>query len=148
EETNMAPANDPTPQKKPQAGPGASKPQAGKTPAGKPAPGKPAGNGEKAHKPAGKPAARPAGKAPARRPARQPPPVRAGSDRSGGRKIGQVMVDLGFMDADQLWELLDEAKNTNALLGQVAVARGLITEDQLLRALAEQHGLKVINLQE
>src|SRR5262249_41020974 len=32
--------------------------------------------------------------------------------------------------------------------GQVAVARGLITEDQLLQVLAEQQGLKVVNLDE
>src|SRR5262249_34311448 len=32
--------------------------------------------------------------------------------------------------------------------GQVAVGRGLITEDQLLQAMAEQHGLKLVNLNE
>src|SRR5262249_10058480 len=64
------------------------------------------------------------------------------------RRIGQVLVDLGFIDEDQLWEILDEAKTNNALIGQAAVDRGLITEDQLLQALAEQHGLKVINLEE
>src|SRR5262249_29864692 len=51
-------------------------------------------------------------------------------------------------DEDQLWEVLDEAKNSNQLTGQVAVARGLVTEEQLLSALAEQHGLKVVNLEE
>src|SRR5262249_3783358 len=64
------------------------------------------------------------------------------------RRIGQVLVDLGFIDDDQLWEILDEAKNNNQLIGQCAVDRGLITEDQLLQALAEQHGLKVVNLEE
>src|SRR5207249_4989662 len=33
-------------------------------------------------------------------------------------------------------------------LGQVAVARGLISEDQLLQAMAEQHNLKTVNLAE
>src|SRR5262249_11035442 len=68
--------------------------------------------------------------------------------RTGGRRIGQVLVDLGFIDEDQLWEILDEAKNTGQLTGQTAVGRGLITEDQLLQALADQHGLKVTNLEE
>jgi type IV pilus assembly protein PilB len=66
----------------------------------------------------------------------------------GGRRLGQVLVDLGFIDEDQLWELLDEAKNTGSQLGQVALSRGLITEEQLLQALADQYGLKVVNLQE
>jgi type IV pilus assembly protein PilB len=71
------------------------------------------------------------------------------SDSSGGRrKLGQVLVDLGFLDEDQLFDILDEARNTGQLTGQVAVSRGLITNDQLLQALGEQYGLKVVNLDE
>ena len=58
---------------------------------------------------------------------------------AAGRRIGQVLVDLGFIDEDQLWDILDEAKNNSQPTGQVAVGRGLITEEQLLQALAEQH---------
>jgi type IV pilus assembly protein PilB len=65
----------------------------------------------------------------------------------GSRKIGEVLIDLGYLDEDQLWEVLVEAKKTGKLTGQVAVARGLITEDQLLAALAERHNLKVILLE-
>jgi type IV pilus assembly protein PilB len=73
----------------------------------------------------------------------------AGKGSSGGRRrFGQVLVDLGFVDDDQLWEILEEAKNTAQPVGQVAVARGLINEDQLLQALGEQHGLKIVNMQE
>jgi type IV pilus assembly protein PilB len=77
-------------------------------------------------------------------------PPRGGDEaRSGsGRRIGQVLVDLGFVDEDQLLEVLDEAKNTGNLTGQVAISRDLITEDQLLQALAGQHGLKIVNLDE
>src|SRR5947209_4882818 len=66
----------------------------------------------------------------------------------GGRKLGQVLVDLGFIDDEQLWGVLDESKNGGQPTGQVAVARGLITDEQLLTALAEQHGLKVVNLED
>jgi type IV pilus assembly protein PilB len=149
--------NDPGPAKKPTPGtpganppikpgakppPGASKPAAGKpangaAPAGKPAAGKPA-----AAKPA---AAKPAG--PAKKPA---PAAKAGPARESGgrRKIGQVLVDLGFIDDDQLWGILEEAKSTSQPTGQVAVSRGLINQDQLLQALGEQHGLKIVNLAE
>jgi type IV pilus assembly protein PilB len=88
-----------------------------------------------------------------KQPAPKPAAKRAAADKSpgrigGGRRIGQVLVDLGYIDEDQLWEILDEAKNTNQLTGQVAVARGLITEEQLLTALGEQHNMKVISLEE
>ena len=90
---------------------------------------------------------KPAGKKPNFKP--NPKKVFKGSDTSTGtRRFGQVLVDLGFIDDDQLWEILDEAKSTGELTGQVAVARGLINDDQLLQALAEQHGLRVLNMEE
>jgi type IV pilus assembly protein PilB len=83
----------------------------------------------------------------AKKPAQKPKPTPAKESlRTGGRRIGQVLIDLGFLDEEQLWDILEEAKNTNQLTGQVALARGLVTEDQLLQALADQHGLKVIAL--
>ncbi len=127
------PSKGPDPAKKPGKpvpNPAAKPPAA----AGKPAP----------PKPAAKPA--PAGKKPAG-------PVKAvrsntGAARTGGRRLGQVFIDLGFLDEDQLWDVLQEAKNTAQLTGQVAVARGLITDEQLLQALADQQGLQVANLDE
>src|SRR5438067_99266 len=84
-----------------------------------------------------------------KKPQPKPAPVRqAQAAHGGGRRIGQVLIDLGYIDEDQLWEILEEARTTNQLTGQVAVARGLITEEQLLTALADQHGLKIINLEE
>ena len=62
--------------------------------------------------------------------------------RAGGRGIGQVLVDLGFIDQEQVWDIVEEAKVTEQRTGQVAIGRGLIGENQLLQALAEQHGLK------
>src|SRR5207249_7626583 len=81
-------------------------------------------------------------------PAPRPTAANRSGASVGGRRLGPVLVDLGFIDEDQLWEVLDEAKTSNQLTGQVAVSRGLITEEQLLSALAEQHGLKVVNLEE
>jgi len=90
--------------------------------------------------PTGKPA-----KGPPKKAAPQPSKQAA---LKGGRKLGQVLVDLGFIDEDQLWEILDQAKTTAQLIGQVALDRGLVNDAQLLQALAEQHGLKVANLEE
>jgi type IV pilus assembly protein PilB len=75
-------------------------------------------------------------------------PAAAPSKEAGRRKFGQVLVDLGYIDDDQLWELLDEAKNSGLRTGQAAVQRGLINEDQLMAALAEQNNIKLVNLTE
>lgn len=152
----MATPNDPI--KKPAA------PQGATPPTGKPAP-KPTGP-EKAGvkptaiKPADPKAAKPA---PAKTPPAKAPPAKAGpgkigsaakkpggerSERGGTRRLGQVLVDLGFIDEEQLWEVVEDAKTTGQLIGSAAVSRGLITDEQLLQALGEQHGLKVVNLQE
>lgn len=64
------------------------------------------------------------------------------------RKIGQILVDLGYLNDDQLWDILEEQKQSSGLLGQVAVRMGMVTEDQVTEALAEQWGMPVINLTE
>jgi type IV pilus assembly protein PilB len=139
----MSTAKDPGPAKK---GPTSSvKPAVGK-PVPRPAP-KPPGGAKAAGKPADAKAAKPAkGKADEKTVGK--PRTVEEAQRTSGRRIGQVLVDLGLLDEDQLWEVLDEAKNTGNQTGQVAVSRGLITEDQLFAALAEQHGIKLINLEE
>lgn len=130
------PPGDKPPAKSPSAAakPDAAKPDAAKPGVGKPAAGKPA---------AGKPAAKPdAAKSDTPKPA--PQSAKVASSKSGSRKFGQVLVDLGFIDEDQLWEILDEAKNADAPVGQAALNRGLITEEQLLQALAEQFNLRIL----
>lgn len=64
------------------------------------------------------------------------------------RKIGQILVDLGYLNDDQLWDILEEQKQSSGLLGQVAVRMGMVTEEQVTEALAEQWGMPVINLSE
>ncbi|HLN32263.1 MAG TPA: ATPase, T2SS/T4P/T4SS family [Gemmataceae bacterium] len=151
----MAIPNEPAPKKpappapgKPADATGAKPPPTSKpalpgkpVPPGKPGPAKPA--------PARAPEAKGAnGKSPEPKKKKAPvaKPVRAAEAAHGaGRRIGQVLIDLGFLDEDQLWDILEEAKNNSQPTGQVAVGRGLITEEQLLQALADQHSLKVLN---
>ncbi len=79
----------------------------------------------------------------------KPTPVKANvSSKSGGRRLGQVLIDLGYIDEDQLWQILDEAKSMSLPIGQVAVSKALITETQLLQALAEQFNLKYLTAEE
>lgn len=63
------------------------------------------------------------------------------------RRLGQILVDLGFITDEQLELLLEEQQNRpGELIGKVAESMGLITDDQLAQALAEQMNLKVISL--
>ncbi len=79
----------------------------------------------------------------------KPAPVKGGSaNRTSGRRLGQVLIDLGYLDDEKLWEILDEAKNTSQPIGQVALTKGLITETQLQQALADQFGLKFLAAEE
>lgn len=96
-----------------------------------------------------KPAVQPAAATKPGQPAKIGGPRKPAAKESGGkRKFGQVLVDLGYVDEDQLDGLIEEAKSSGLRTGQAAVKRGLINEDQLMAALAEQHGLKLVNLSE
>ncbi len=65
------------------------------------------------------------------------------------RRIGQILVDLGFISDDQLELLVEEQEShPGELLGKIAQDMGLITDDQLAQSLAEQMGMQVINLLE
>ena len=65
------------------------------------------------------------------------------------RKLGQILVDLGHINDDQLWDILEEQKQSpGTVIGQVAVRMGLVTQAQVTEALAEQWGMPIINLEE
>ncbi len=65
------------------------------------------------------------------------------------RRIGQVLIDLGFITEEQLKILLDaQEEHHGELLGQLAISMALITEEQLAQALAEHLNLPLIVLSE
>ena len=65
------------------------------------------------------------------------------------RRLGQILVDLGYLNEDQLWDVLEEQKQSpGEVIGQVAVRMGLVTQEQVTEALAEQWGMAVVNLDE
>jgi type IV pilus assembly protein PilB len=65
------------------------------------------------------------------------------------RRLGQILVDLGYLSEDQLWDVLEEQKQSvGEVIGQVAVRMGLVTEGQVTEALAEQWGMPVVDLSE
>ncbi len=63
------------------------------------------------------------------------------------RRLGTIMVNMGYLDDDTLWKVLEEQKRSGSeLLGKVVVRMGLAKEDQVLKALGEQLGMKVVKL--
>ena len=63
------------------------------------------------------------------------------------KRLGTILMDMGYLDEDSLWKVLEEQKRSEGeLLGKVAIRLGLVTEDQVLKALGEQLGMKVMNL--
>jgi type IV pilus assembly protein PilB len=65
------------------------------------------------------------------------------------RRIGQIIVDLGFINDEQLEILLEEQEQRpHELIGQIALSMNFITDEQLAQALAEQMGLQAISLSE
>lgn len=65
------------------------------------------------------------------------------------RRIGQIMVDMGFIDDDQLDVLVDEQQqHPGTLIGRVAIDMGLLTEEQLSQTLAEQLALQSVTVHE
>jgi type IV pilus assembly protein PilB len=65
------------------------------------------------------------------------------------RRLGQILVDLGYLNEDQLWDVLEEQKQSpGEIIGQVAIRLGLVTDAQVTEALAEQWGMPVVNLEE
>ena len=63
------------------------------------------------------------------------------------RRLGQILVDLGSINDDQLEMLIEEQSQSAGLIGRIAVNMGLVSDDELIDALGEQFGLKTIDLE-
>ncbi len=63
-----------------------------------------------------------------------------------GRRIGEVVVDLGFADRDAVEQAVAAARSQRKPTGQVLVEQGVLRQDQLARVVAERFGLDYIDL--
>ncbi|WZO97194.1 ATPase, T2SS/T4P/T4SS family [Isosphaeraceae bacterium EP7] len=63
-------------------------------------------------------------------------------------RLGMILVDLGYLDEEAIFKVKDEQDKSPAqeLFGKVAIRMGLVTEEQVLKALAEQFGMKIVRL--
>ena len=62
------------------------------------------------------------------------------------RMIGEVVVDLGFADAETVEDAVTAARAQGRPTGLVLVERGILRHDQLARVVAERFGLDFVDL--
>jgi type IV pilus assembly protein PilB len=63
------------------------------------------------------------------------------------RRLGQILIDLGIIDEEQLEAMLaEQAARGGELLGRIGISMSMVTEEQLAEALAEQWSTTVAQL--
>ncbi len=63
-----------------------------------------------------------------------------------GRFLGDVLVELGFATRERVDAAVEIARSSGRRSGRVLIEQGVITEDQLARAVAERYGLDHLDL--
>jgi type IV pilus assembly protein PilB len=61
------------------------------------------------------------------------------------KRIGDILIQMGFIDQGQLEMALIESKKTSAMLGDVLLRLDWITEEQLQTAIAIQSGAEILD---
>jgi type IV pilus assembly protein PilB len=61
------------------------------------------------------------------------------------KRIGDILIEMGFIDDDQLRMALMETKKTNTMLGEVLLRLGWVVEDDLQMAIAVQSGAEILD---
>src|SRR6476661_1799943 len=72
-----------------------------------------------------------------------PPPSRRGGS---GRRLDDVVVDLGFVEREEMDGAVAEAQRTGGAPERVLLQSGRLSEEQLSRAVAERFGLDHVDL--
>ncbi|MCG2753047.1 MAG: Flp pilus assembly complex ATPase component TadA [Desulfobacteraceae bacterium] len=69
-------------------------------------------------------------------------------EKPKNKRIGDILIDLGFIDRDQLEMAATESKKTGTMLGDVLLRLDWVTEEQLQMCLAVQSGAKLLDTQD
>lgn len=62
------------------------------------------------------------------------------------KRLGDVLIDAGLINEDQLMQMLEKQKGSNKRLGEVLFDEGVITEADLIEALQMQLGIEFVDL--
>ncbi len=63
------------------------------------------------------------------------------------KRLGDILIDSGFLTAAELAEALSAQQGTDKRLGEVIVTMGLLSELDILRAISSQYDIPIIDLQ-
>lgn len=63
------------------------------------------------------------------------------------KKLGDILSEKGVLSQDQLQYVIEKRKTVSERFGEICVNDGLVTEEEVSRALAEQFGFEFIDLQ-
>ncbi len=64
------------------------------------------------------------------------------------KKLGDILWEHGDLTQDQLQFVVEKRKTVSERFGEICVSDGLVTEEAVSRALAEQFGLEFVDLRE
>jgi type IV pilus assembly protein PilB len=64
-----------------------------------------------------------------------------------GKMIGELLLELGVIDAASLQQAIDEQQTSGESLGEIIIRRGMVSVDELENILARQHSVPAINLE-
>jgi len=64
----------------------------------------------------------------------------------GKQRLGDVLISKNYATLSEINEALERAGKTDKRIGQVLLEQGVISEEQIAKSLAYQHGVKFVNL--
>lgn len=67
--------------------------------------------------------------------------------RVSRKKMGEILVEFEKLSKDQLKQALDIQKEKGGAIGEILIAQGFVTEDEIVSCLAIQYGLPFLSLQ-
>jgi len=65
-----------------------------------------------------------------------------------GLKLGEILLNYGFITETELKLALEEQSRTGEKLGEILIRLGLVTEEEVSFAIAHQAGVEFVNLEE
>lgn len=68
--------------------------------------------------------------------------------RRSDKRLGEIFIGKGLVTAEQLDEALKEQRLTREFLGAILVKRYYVSENDLLKALADQFNIPIVSLKD
>ncbi len=64
----------------------------------------------------------------------------------GKQRLGDILISKNFATSSEINDAVERAGKTDKRIGQVLLEQGVISEEQIAKSLAYQHGVKFVNL--